>query len=340
MEEKTAFGSFIAKKRKEAGLTQKELAEKLYVTESAVSKWERAVSYPDISLITDICQALHITEHELITASDDLRQHQLELHAHRYEKMIRGYKKGLQILFALVLSICFIVNLAVSHNLSWFFIVLAALAFVYSFTVLPVSVERKRGLITIAALYLSLNLLLISCWIVAGGRWLGITIIAVLFSFVLLFLPYVLRQINLPNLLFHHKALLCISTDTLLLIGLVAAGFQVSGVSGFGEKGLPITLFSVALPWIYLIILRYTKLSGYFKAALCFIAAGLYLGIADSILQVILDGRAFALPPVNLLVWSQQYINGNCLFLTFLLLAAAAMLFVIAGIVKDLEKRK
>ena len=68
MEEKTEFGKFIVLKRKEAGLTQKELAETIHVTESAVSKWERGVSYPDIALITSLCAALHITEHELITA--------------------------------------------------------------------------------------------------------------------------------------------------------------------------------------------------------------------------------------------------------------------------------
>ena len=72
MEEKTEFGKFIVLKRKEAGLTQKELAETIHVTESAVSKWERGVSYPDIALITSLCAALHITEHELITAPIDI----------------------------------------------------------------------------------------------------------------------------------------------------------------------------------------------------------------------------------------------------------------------------
>ena len=43
----------------------------LFVTEGAVSKWERGVSYPDITLISDICRVLDITEHELITASID-----------------------------------------------------------------------------------------------------------------------------------------------------------------------------------------------------------------------------------------------------------------------------
>lgn len=72
--EKTTLGKFIQTKRKQADLSQKEMAEKLFVTESAVSKWERGVSYPDISMIQGICEVLSISEHELLTASDDHRQ--------------------------------------------------------------------------------------------------------------------------------------------------------------------------------------------------------------------------------------------------------------------------
>ena len=44
MEDKITLGKFIQSKRKELGLSQKDLAKELYVTESAVSKWERGVS--------------------------------------------------------------------------------------------------------------------------------------------------------------------------------------------------------------------------------------------------------------------------------------------------------
>lgn len=43
--EKTTLGKFIQTKRKQADLSQKEMAEKLFVTESAVSKWERGNSH-------------------------------------------------------------------------------------------------------------------------------------------------------------------------------------------------------------------------------------------------------------------------------------------------------
>lgn len=44
MESKRAFGEYIREKRKGLGLSQRDLAEKLFISESAVSKWERGVS--------------------------------------------------------------------------------------------------------------------------------------------------------------------------------------------------------------------------------------------------------------------------------------------------------
>ena len=66
-------------KEKNWGLSQKDLAKELYVTESAVSKWERGVSYPDITMISGICRVLGISEHELCTASEDNQQRELSL---------------------------------------------------------------------------------------------------------------------------------------------------------------------------------------------------------------------------------------------------------------------
>mgnify|MGYP003309655947 CR=1 FL=1 len=69
MKDKKVFGAFIKQKRIEKNYSQKDLANLLFVTESAVSKWERGVTYPDITLIKDLCKILDVTEHELIEAS-------------------------------------------------------------------------------------------------------------------------------------------------------------------------------------------------------------------------------------------------------------------------------
>ncbi len=63
---KQQFGSFIADTRKTAGLTQKALAEQLHVTDKAVSKWERALSYPDVTLLEPLAEALGLKVEELM----------------------------------------------------------------------------------------------------------------------------------------------------------------------------------------------------------------------------------------------------------------------------------
>ena len=59
--DKEKFGAFVAQLRKEQGMTQKELAQKVYVSDKAVSKWERGLSMPDITLLIPLSQALGIT---------------------------------------------------------------------------------------------------------------------------------------------------------------------------------------------------------------------------------------------------------------------------------------
>lgn len=63
---KQQFGNFIAENRKAAGLTQKGLAERLHVTDKAVSKWERALSYPDVTLLEPLAGALEMGVEELM----------------------------------------------------------------------------------------------------------------------------------------------------------------------------------------------------------------------------------------------------------------------------------
>lgn len=64
--DKEKFGEFVSKLRKERGMTQKELAEKLFVSDKAVSKWERGQSLPDITMLNPLADALDVTAAELL----------------------------------------------------------------------------------------------------------------------------------------------------------------------------------------------------------------------------------------------------------------------------------
>ena len=62
------LGEMISSLRKEKGMTQSELAEKMNVTDKAVSKWERNLSCPDVNSIPTLAEVLGITVEELLNA--------------------------------------------------------------------------------------------------------------------------------------------------------------------------------------------------------------------------------------------------------------------------------
>ena len=181
MDQKKSFGAYIRKKRQDTGLTQKELASQLYVTESTVSKWERGMSYPDVSLIPDVCRALSITEHEFFIACDDDKAHEQARAAEVWQGVTRGWFIFFAAAYAVATLACFICNLAIYHTLDWFWIVLTSLMLAFSFTNLPLLVKKNRLPICLGSASGSLVLLLLSCWAYTGGAWVlgGMAITAV-----------------------------------------------------------------------------------------------------------------------------------------------------------------
>lgn len=63
---KYEIGKRICKFRKESGMTQEQLADKLHITKSRISNWEQGLNRPDVDMLADICCALHITPSELL----------------------------------------------------------------------------------------------------------------------------------------------------------------------------------------------------------------------------------------------------------------------------------
>ena len=65
------ISNFIKIKRKELGITQEELAERLFVTEKAVSRWETGRGTPDISLLLPLSKELNIDVSELLNGEEN-----------------------------------------------------------------------------------------------------------------------------------------------------------------------------------------------------------------------------------------------------------------------------
>lgn len=182
MENKKTFGAYVLQRRRELGMTQKELAEKLYVTESAVSKWERGLSYPDITILQNLCVILQVTEHELLTGSEDTSRRVSEKLAQKYRKLTRNYRIIQYVIYGMILLGCGIGNLASSHTLDWFFIAAAGVLMAASLTLVPALAaldprfDNYKLPLAFGSFTFFLEILLLICCIYSGGTWFWIDI--------------------------------------------------------------------------------------------------------------------------------------------------------------------
>lgn len=269
MEDKSTLGKFIQTKRKELGLSQKELAKALYVTESAVSKWERGISYPDITMISGICEVLHISEHELCTASEDRQQREADLMVKSYKRFVRGYTiiTGIGYLAAIIPS--FIYNVA-HGGIGWFMVLITSLMLTFSFINVPVLVKENRALWTFGASTVSLMLLYAAGCVYSHGDWFVMAVLGTLLGEAIVFLPFVLRSDVFEKYAGNCKGLICMAADSVLTFACVIYGTLKYGDVADLRDGMVATVTCVALVWAVFLIIRYLKVNGFFQGGTLF----------------------------------------------------------------------
>lgn len=119
--EQQMVGKFISTCRKEKGLTQMQLAEKLNITNRAISKWETGKSMPDVSIMLDLCDILGITVNELLSGEriamenyqKRAEENLMELQSKK-EKVQREYNSILKILIG-AFSLLFVLNMVLNY---------------------------------------------------------------------------------------------------------------------------------------------------------------------------------------------------------------------------------
>ncbi len=82
-------GALIKARRKELNLTQKDLAERLHITDRAVSKWERGLCAPDIALLEPLAEILGVSVVELLEG--DRQKHEAEAEAEERARTVLRY---------------------------------------------------------------------------------------------------------------------------------------------------------------------------------------------------------------------------------------------------------
>lgn len=161
------IGTFIAKCRKEQKLTQAQLAEKLRITDRAVSKWETGKSMPDSSIMLELCAILNITVNELLSGEKLEAHHPVQYEKRAEENLIvlkRKEEKNIlynrlaAIIFSVTLSlgitVCLICDIATAHGLTWSLISAISMVFAWVVTV-PGMLLGKKGL-TVSLVSLSI----------------------------------------------------------------------------------------------------------------------------------------------------------------------------------------
>lgn len=151
-------GAFITQCRKEKKLTQAQLAEKLNITDRAVSKWETGKSMPDSSIMLELCEILGITVNELLMGEREKRESYKEkgdenldtIDTIKKRKNHVGFKRLGAVIFSALLftamAVCFICDMAISGRLTWSLI--SAVSIVFGWAVcLPGIRFGKKGMV-------------------------------------------------------------------------------------------------------------------------------------------------------------------------------------------------
>lgn len=155
MMNQTEIGKFIARCRKEKNLTQAQLAEKLNITDRAISKWETGKSMPDSSIMLELCEILGITVNELLCGARagmegfEKKTDENFLALKRKDETHRKSNGIFSLLFSVTLLlgilVCLICNIAISGHLSWSLIPINSMVFAWAIT-FPIMRMGKRGL--------------------------------------------------------------------------------------------------------------------------------------------------------------------------------------------------
>lgn len=103
------IGRYIADKRKALGLTQKQVADKLGMSDKSVSKWERGICLPDVSIYITLCDILGISINEFLAGEDIREENYIQKSEDNLIRIARESKYKLKNLKRAIMGLAFII---------------------------------------------------------------------------------------------------------------------------------------------------------------------------------------------------------------------------------------
>ena len=337
-----SFGDFLKQKRLEKNLTQKQLANILFVSESAVSKWENGVSHPDITMLPKLSEVLSVSEHELITASIDNQSRKEKSQAKKWRALVVTWELFFYISYAIAILTCFICNLAVSGTLSWFWIVLSALLLSFTLINLPKFIKKHKLLLIPLFDYVSLIILLAVCAIYTAGDWFFVASVSVLLGLTMIFMPIFIAKFSVFNRIKKYNDFVSFFIDFVVLnvLLLVIESYTLMhGVNAWYLKtALPIAVV-VYLALNVVVSLRFLRTNKLLKTGLMLLltkififSPPLFIKVSNPAVQKELDDLNVFM--ANLSVWNESTIDNNVFLIIFLVMVALTTIFTAIGLIK------
>lgn len=343
------FGSFLKQKRQEKNLTQKELAKLLIISESAISKWEKDIAHPDITLLPKLSEILGVTEHELITASIDKQARKEKSQAKKWRAISVTWSLFFYISYGLALIPCFICNLAIDGTLTWFWIVASALLLSFSFTNLPKIIKKHRLLLLPLCMFLAICLLLGVCCIYTNGDWFWISTISILLALIIVFTPIyishyqIFAKIKKYNDYVSIAIIFLVLNILLIVIDVYTLFNQYVTTSWYFTTAMPITLICYFILNI-LISIKFIKVNSLLKTSIILFLVDLFSAIPplfihvdNTSIQTEIDDLNFL--QANFCTWNVDTVSNNVFAIIYLTILATAVAFLISGIIKYIQRK-
>lgn len=311
------------------------------MSESLVSKWEQNRSNPDITVLPILSEILKVSEHELITASVDSIQRDNNINAKKWNSLKTSWNMFFYIAYGITILTCFIVNLAVSKTLSWFFIVLSALILSSVFTILPGLLKRYKLFIIPTSALISLITLLLICNIYTNGTWFYLVLAPIILGYMIVFLPIYIHVYKFPKFIKKYKEIILLFINGLVTVfTMYIIQLNTNSIINWTKEiAIPLIIMGGVVSLFIIVITKYLPINGYLKSGIVLsfitIIHPLILLKTEDVLSNSLDLNKQQTYIPNFNIWQGDYINNIIQFILLLVLLVTSITFLVIGFIKN-----